>query len=108
MCMQLTPDGQTLAIASRSLMLRLWDWQEHRLVRAFKVSKGEFILLPFLNDSVFLTFLPQAHTGPVASMDFDSTSTLLATGAADATVKVWDIRQGYCTHNFRGSTGVVR
>ena len=75
-------------------------------------------------------------------MDFDSSSTLLATGgwpsrgalagplaaacrvgvpltpparlsshapgSADATIKVWDVRRGYCTHNFRGSTGVVR
>ena len=64
MCIQISPDGevrppgrrspypsatvltrsrsfliiQTLAVSSRSLMMRLWDWQEHRLVRAFKVG----------------------------------------------------------------------
>jgi U3 small nucleolar RNA-associated protein 13 len=49
----------------------------------------------------------KAHVGPVLAMDFEATSTLLATGSADATIKVWDIRKGFCTHNFKGSSGVV-
>jgi len=41
-------------------------------------------------------------------MAFDSTSTLLATGGADATVKVWDVVREYCTNNLRQHCGVVR
>jgi len=41
-------------------------------------------------------------------MAFDSTSTLLATGGADATVKVWDVVRQYCTNNMRQHCGVVR
>ena len=41
-------------------------------------------------------------------MAFDSTSTLLATGGADATVKVWDVVREYCTNNLRQHHGVVR
>ena len=41
-------------------------------------------------------------------MAFDSTSTLLATGGADATVKVWDVVRQYCTNNLRQHHGVVR
>jgi len=41
-------------------------------------------------------------------MTFDSTSTLLATGSADATVKVWDVVREYCTNNLRQHRGVVR
>ncbi|EDQ86160.1 uncharacterized protein MONBRDRAFT_33929 [Monosiga brevicollis MX1] len=48
-----------------------------------------------------------AHQAPVLAMSFDKTSTLLATGSADATIKVWDVRQGFCTHNFKGSQGIV-
>ena len=48
------------------------------------------------------------HTAPVRSMAFDSTSTLLATGGADSTVKVWDVVRQYCTNNLRQHRGVVR
>lgn len=40
-------------------------------------------------------------------MSIDPTSTLVATGSSDATVKVWDIAGGYTTHVFRGHGGVV-
>ncbi|KAJ1330692.1 hypothetical protein BSLG_009144 [Batrachochytrium salamandrivorans] len=49
----------------------------------------------------------QAHEAPVLAMEFDSTSTLVATGSADSTVKVWDVDRGYCTHNFKGHGGIV-
>ncbi len=28
-------------------------------------------------------------------------------GSSDATIKVWDVIKGYCTHNLKGSSGVV-
>jgi len=37
----------------------------------------------------------------------DQTSTLLATGAADGVVKVWDIQGGYVTHTFRGPNVLI-
>jgi len=50
----------------------------------------------------------KAHTMPVLTMAYDSTGTLVATGSADRTVKVWDVGRGYCTHSFRGHTDVVQ
>ena len=41
-------------------------------------------------------------------MSFDVTSTLLATGSSDTTIKLWDIERQYCTHNLRGHQGVIR
>lgn len=35
------------------------------------------------------------------------TGTLLATGGSDRAVKVWDVPGGFCTHNFKGHTGIV-
>ncbi|XP_072168148.1 transducin beta-like protein 3 [Diadema setosum] len=40
-------------------------------------------------------------------MAFDPTSTLLATGSSDSTIKLWDVVRQYCTHNLKGSRGVV-
>ncbi|XP_035229762.1 transducin beta-like protein 3 isoform X2 [Stegodyphus dumicola] len=39
-------------------------------------------------------------------MAFDSTTTLLATGGSDSTVKIWDIIRKYYTHNLKGGKGV--
>lgn len=47
------------------------------------------------------------HTAPVVTTAVDSTGTLLATGAADGAIKVWDIRGGYATHTFHGHGGVI-
>lgn len=71
--------------ASRALLLAQWAWREGSVTRLWKA----------------------VHTAPVATMAFDSTSTLLATGGCDGAVRIWDIVQHYGTHHFRGSPGVV-
>ena len=38
----------------------------------------------------------------------DLWGTLIATGSADRTVRVWDVERGYCTHNFREHTDIVQ
>ncbi|XP_055991199.1 transducin beta-like protein 3 [Sorex fumeus] len=81
----LSPDDQVLVTASRALLLAQWAWREGRVVRLWKAL----------------------HTAPVASMAFDPTSTLLATGGCDGAVRVWDVVWQYGTHHFRGSPGVV-
>ena len=47
------------------------------------------------------------HANPVISIAVDQTGSVLATGAADGTVKVWDIRGGYVSHTFRAHAGIV-
>ncbi|XP_030067433.1 transducin beta-like protein 3 [Microcaecilia unicolor] len=81
----LSPDDEILVTGSRALLLKQWDWRENKCSRTWKAI----------------------HTAPVASMTFDSTSTLLATGGCDSTIKIWDVIKQYCTHNLRGSSGVV-
>lgn len=49
---------QMLVTASRALLLKQWDWRQANCTRSWRAI----------------------HTVPVASMTFDSTSTLLATG----------------------------
>ncbi|KAH7945877.1 hypothetical protein HPB49_016771 [Dermacentor silvarum] len=77
-------DETTLAVSGRSGLLRQWDLETEVLARTWK----------------------SFHQGPVSCMVFDSTSTLLASGGCDSTVKVWDIIRQYCTHHLRGAQGV--
>lgn len=58
-----------------------------------------------LNYELLRTVKP--HTTPVIVLAVDQTSTLLATGAADGVVKVWDIVGGYITHTFRGPNVLI-
>lgn len=48
------------------------------------------------------------HLTPVVELAFDSTTTLVASGATDGSLKVWDISRQYCTHNLKGGSGVYR
>ncbi|XP_074647649.1 transducin beta-like protein 3 isoform X2 [Tubulanus polymorphus] len=84
-CFAVSPDDQYIVIASQHLVLRQWSWKTKTIERSWKAI----------------------HTAPVASMGFDCTSTLLATGGSDSTIKIWDIIQQYCTHNLKGHQGVV-
>jgi U3 small nucleolar RNA-associated protein 13 len=54
----------------------------------------------------FRTF--KAHQMPVLCMAYDPTGTLVATGSADRTIRVWDMAGGFCTHSFRDHTDIVR
>jgi U3 small nucleolar RNA-associated protein 13 len=53
-----------------------------------------------INFELLRTLKP--HTTPVVILAVDQTSTLLATGAADGVVKVWNVLGGFVTHAFRG------
>jgi U3 small nucleolar RNA-associated protein 13 len=47
------------------------------------------------------------HSSPVVTSSIDNTGTLLATGSADGTIKVWDIQGGFVTHTFHGHGGII-
>ncbi|ESO84760.1 hypothetical protein LOTGIDRAFT_221859 [Lottia gigantea] len=81
----LSPDNEYLIVASQNLLLRQWHWRERKLVRSWRTS----------------------HRTPIVSMAMDKTSTLLATGSTDLTIKVWDIVQEHCTHDLTGHKGVI-
>ena len=50
----------------------------------------------------------RGHNMPVLCMCFDATGTLVATGSADRTIRVWDISKGFCTHIFRDHTDIIQ
>ncbi|KAJ3073761.1 U3 small nucleolar RNA-associated protein 13 [Podochytrium sp. JEL0797] len=83
-CFAVKPDGKHLVSATRSLLLNYVDLESGQVVRSWK-----------------------AHEAPVLTMAFDKTSTLVATGSADSTIRVWDVERGHATHLFKGHSGVI-
>ncbi|KAI1254288.1 hypothetical protein MGN70_004685 [Eutypa lata] len=88
----LTPSGSHLIICSRSLSMRIYS-----LHRPESVDTIEPQLIRTL----------KPHGTPVVVLAVDRTSTLLATGGTDGSIKVWDIVGGYVTHTFRGPSVLV-
>ncbi|KAH8804552.1 WD40-repeat-containing domain protein [Xylogone sp. PMI_703] len=89
----LTPSASHLIICSRSLSMRIYS------LRPSPTSSHT------LNYELLRTLKP--HATPVVVLAVDHTSTLLATGAADGVVKIWDIVGGYVTHTFRGPNVLI-
>ncbi|KAI1438712.1 WD40-repeat-containing domain protein, partial [Xylaria sp. CBS 124048] len=88
----LTPSGSHLIICSRSLSMRIYSLQR---------SQADESIEPRLVRTL------RAHATPVLVLAVDKTSTLLATGGTDGSIKVWDINGGYVTHTFRGPSVLV-
>lgn len=84
-CFCVNSSGTEIVTASKSLLLRHWTTADNTCVRSIK-----------------------GHVMPVLTMTFDKSDSLVATGSADRTVRVWDIARGYCTHVFRYHTGIVQ
>jgi U3 small nucleolar RNA-associated protein 13 len=78
------PNGLNLVSASRSLMIYIWDLVSGKVVKRMR-----------------------GHDQPILVMEFDSTGSYFATGAADGTVRVWDAEGGFCTHHFKGHTSPI-
>ena len=88
----LSPCAAHLVICSRSLSMRIFSLT-HLDPPGTVTAELQRALKP--------------HTSPVVSTAIDDSGTLLATGGADGSVKVWDLRGGYATHTFHGHGGVV-
>lgn len=80
-CFAASPDGKVLITACKALLLHQFSLSLRTFTRRWKVS----------------------HKTQVLAMAFDSSSTLLATGSSDTTIKIYDVVKMYYTHNFKGS-----
>jgi len=72
-----SPDGMTLASASRDKTIRLWD---------ANTGKRRFIL--------------EGHTDAVVAVAWSPNGTVLASGAADKTIRFWDAEKGRLLHTI--------
>ncbi|PSM48214.1 hypothetical protein C7Y66_15805 [Chroococcidiopsis sp. CCALA 051] len=89
-----SPDGQTLASGSFDRSVRLWD-----------VTSGECLkILDGHTDWVWsVSFSPNLPT----SLDEGGLGGILASGSADASIRLWDANSGECLKILHGHAGWV-
>lgn len=80
----LSPDGKTLATASRDNFVRLHDIETLEVVRVFS-----------------------GHTDVVTAIAFSPNGEQLYTGSVDRTVRIWNIEEGSQLRQLNGHTGAV-
>ena len=86
-------------MASRSLTIRAF-----RLSEASTSAPASDALPPA---AALLRAWRSTHRSPITAMAVDPSGGLVATGSADAGVRVWDADGGFCTHAFTGHAGPV-
>lgn len=73
----------------------------------FSTAKDQHICAWFAHNGERLGTY-HGHQGAIWTVDVDPTSTLIASGAADNTVRLWDIRTGKCLKVWEFNTAVKR
>lgn len=84
MSIDLSPDGQIVAVGDSSGRIYLWDITTTQLLATF-----------------------EGHTGWVWSVTFSPDGTLLASGSTDTSMRLWDVQSGQCLQVFTKHTGCV-
>ena len=73
----------------------------------FSVSKDQIICVWFAHNGERLGTY-RGHQGAIWTIDVDPTSTIMASGSADNTIRLWDIKTGKCLKTWDFPTAVKR
>ncbi len=52
-------------------------------------------------------FILRSHTGSVKSVAISNDKTVVATGSADTTIKIWNVATGALKYTLTGHTGLI-
>lgn len=80
----------------------------HPTLNQIVVSTHNHLLRHYELDNKVCIRAIKSHNMPILTMAYDSTGTIVATGASDGAVRVWDIPRGYCTHSFKDHSDTVQ
>lgn len=101
------PSGEQIAVSTQSLQTRFWAMPGPDDVAPVAESNPDDPEGDYAGPRCQELHTFKAHEMPVASMCFDTSGALLATGDSMGNVRVWDAMRKYCTHNFHAHRGAV-
>jgi WD40 repeat protein len=122
MSIDISPNGQIVAVGDSSCMVYLWNITTAQLLATFEGHTGWVWSVVFSPDGNILASsgsdtsvrlwdvssgrclrVLTGHTGGVCSMSFSPDGQRLASGSDDRTVRVWNL-EGECLHILKGHT----
>jgi U3 small nucleolar RNA-associated protein 13 len=60
-----------------------------------------------LTDLQLIKIWKSIHNGPVSAIALTKDGLGMASGGIDGSVRLWDLQYHACTHNLKGTQGVV-
>lgn len=81
----LSPDDKLIVIAYHSGLIMKYNLVDDTIEREFK----------------------SIHQAPISILKINQSGTLLATGSSDGTIKLWNLKNHYCSRNLKGVNGVI-
>lgn len=96
--LQISPGGETIAIASADGGLRVWDLTDGRQLRRLQAGQGS---------AFAVGAVPVAPRGGTRSANTTG-ERVVATGGSDGSITLWDVISGGQMRQFRGHQGAVQ
>lgn len=125
-CVHLSKSGKYCASGSKDATIKLWDFLSRSLMLSFetegpifalKISdndeylaysdKKTYNIRIFSIDSQMIQYRFKAHTKPIWSLDFDSSSRKILSASADGEIKLWDIQSASEDLVLKGHESIV-
>jgi WD40 repeat protein/tetratricopeptide (TPR) repeat protein len=120
----ISPDGETLATASRTGVVQVWELATGQLKTSFQAQHGAYPTVAFGPGGKILAtggkdqtarvwdltrpgepLVLRGHRGSVSRLEFSPDGKLLATVSEDRTGKIWDLGTGKVKASFVGQAG---
>ncbi|MEB3886742.1 serine/threonine-protein kinase [Lyngbya sp. CCY1209] len=120
-----SPDGRTVASASRDNTIKLWNLETGEVAETLLGDTSAILAVDFSSDGTELAsgtefwrvlewnlqtgelYSPLEHAGPIFAVEISPNNKAIATGSADTTVRVWDRKTGQILYNDLAHTDTV-
>lgn len=76
----------------------------HLVVIAY--ASGIIVKFNLIDEAIEREFR-SIHSAPISFLKINPTNSLLATASSDGAIKLWNLKNHYCSHNLKGINGVV-
>lgn len=105
-------DDELLVSGHKSGLIKLWKWRSKlECIILVLCDVRNCLLYPHVSvllGGELLKSWKGQHKGPLMKLAFNETSSYIASGSIDSTIRVWDIENHSCNFKLGGVEGITR